>query len=99
MTKLQDLIADRISLKTMGFVVPAPDYSIAHEGSKGVMIETVNLLPDNDVINWITEQRGGHWVMAIWKITTGKLEAFTEEVVPNPHKNSHGLWVYLVRRT
>jgi len=38
-------------------------------------------------------------VMAIWKITTGKLEAFTEEVVPNPHKNSHGLWVYLVRRT
>jgi len=84
---------------SIGFVVPAPDIAIAHEGSKGVMIETVNLLPDNDVINWITEQRGGHWVMAIWKITTGKLEAFTEEVVPNPHKNSHGLWVYLVRRT
>ena len=95
MTKLQDLIADRITLKTMGFVVPTPDIAIAHEGSKGVMIETVNLLPDNDVINWITEQRGCHWVMAIWKITKNG----EEKILSNPHQNSDNFWVYLVRRT
>lgn len=95
MTKLQDLIADRISLKTMGFVVPAPDYSIAHEGSKGVMIECPVWRSDESVLKWIADERGDVWEKPRWIIT----EHGQEKEISNPHKNSHGLWVYLVRRT
>lgn len=94
MTKLQDLITDRISLKTMGFVVPKPDYTIAHEGSKGVMIECPVWRSDESVLKWITEERGGHWEKAEWIITLQGVE----KKMPNPYKNSHGVWAYLVKK-
>ena len=80
---------------SIGFVVPVPDFQISHEGAQGVMIECPAWHSDSTVLEWITKERGGHWVMAIWKIT----RCGVEEILPNPHQNKRGLWVYLVRRT
>ena len=78
----------------IGFIAPSPDYSIAHEGKQGVMIECPVWRSDESVLNWITAERGGKWEKPVWIIT----EHGEEKEVSNPHKNSHQLWAYLVRR-
>ena len=88
-------ILEQGSYSSIGFIVPTPDYSIAHEGNKGVMIECPVWRSDESVLKWITDERGGKWEKPKWIIT----ELGQEKEVSNPHKNSHGLWVYLVRRT
>jgi hypothetical protein len=83
-----------MTLASMGFIVPHPDFFISHRGLKGVVVECVENKTDNDVIDWLSKQLGGNWVMGIWEVTRdGKIDVYS-----NPHKNSHGFWVYLVRR-
>ncbi len=92
MTKLQELLNGHHS--NINFIAPYPDYFIAHSGTKGVMVECPEYHDDIDVLEWIRKEKGGSWIMAIWNVTSNGVE----ETLPNPHQNSHGLWVYLVRR-
>lgn len=95
MTKFQDLLTDRVSLESAGFITPTPpDFEIMHDGAGGVTIESSAKFPDKKVLEWIAEQKGGSWKMVEWKLTVdGK-----EMTYPNPHPNNRGLWVYLVRK-
>ncbi len=79
---------------TSGWIIPTPDFQISYNGNEGVMIECPDQRPDHEVLNWITSQRGGNWVMAIWKVTLGGVE----NTMPNPHLNNRSLWAYLVRK-
>jgi len=90
MTKL-----NRLTHGTRGYIIPAPDFEITFDGTEGVMIECPNDRPDVDVLNWITKQRGGNWIMAIWRVTLGGVES----TLPNPHINNRGFVAYLVRRS
>jgi len=92
MTKMQHLLNGHWS--GIGFITPSPDYSIAHEGSQGVMIECPAWHTNESVLKWITAERGGKWDMVEWIITIDHVE----KTMPNPHKNSHQLWAYLVRQ-
>lgn len=92
MSKMQYLLTGGLS--SAGFIVPAPDFQISHTGQQGVMIECPIQRTDNDVLEWIASQRGGHWVMVIWKVTLGGVE----KTMPNPHLNNRSLWAYLVRK-
>ena len=82
------------SYSSIGFITPSPDYSIAHEGSQGVMIECPAWRTNESVLKWIAAERGGRWKMVEWIIAIDGVE----KTMPNPHKNSHQLWSYLVRQ-
>ena len=79
---------------SIGFVVPVPDFQISHEGAQGVMIECPAWHSDSTVIEWIAKERGGNWEKVEWIITLQGVE----KKMPNPYKNSHKLWAYLVRK-
>lgn len=93
MTKLQDLLNGRFSA---GFVdvVPVPDYEVIHSGAGGVCIQCPTERTQNEVLNWITSEKGGNWIMSIWIKTIKDVV----EVLPNPHQNDKGFWCYLVRK-
>lgn len=82
-----------MTLSSIGFIVPHPDFFISHRGLKGVVVECVDNKTDNEVITWLTERLGGNWVMGIWEVSRNG----EKEILPNPNKNSHGFWCYLVR--
>ena len=75
-------------------ITPSPDFTISFEGKEGVMIECPEQRTDNEVLDWIAYQRGGKWIMSIWRVTLGGVE----RVMPNPHMNNRSLWAYLVRK-
>lgn len=89
MTRLQDILTSPHQ-PIYEEIIPAPDFEISHE----VMIECPTERPDIDVLNWITKQLGGHWIMDIWTETIKD----AVKVLSNPHLNNRGLWAYLVRK-
>ena len=85
-----------MTLPTIGFIAPYPEFFIAHKGAKGTMVECPNYQEFTDVLQWLQNEYGGKWEkIEKWNVTSNGVE----ETLPNPHQNSHGLWVYLVRRS
>ena len=84
-----------------GFTVPLPEISIQHRGMKGTVVECKKNYEFTDVIEWLESECGGKWEkIEKWEVSTRQSDdSFAVEEVSNPHKNSHGFWVYLVRRT
>jgi hypothetical protein len=78
-----------------GFTVPLPEISIQHRGMKGTVVECKKYHEFTDILKWLESEYGGKWEkIEKWNVTSNGVE----ETLPNPHQNSHGLWVYLVRR-
>jgi len=47
-----------------------------------------------EVIEYVNSRYPGDWIVGLWEITMNGEKL----VQPNPHKNNHGMWVWLLKK-
>lgn len=77
----------------LGFIVPLPDFFIAHETNAAVWVQCPEKRSWADVLAYAAQERGDKWQMAIWVDKVNGKQVY----IQNPFPNEFG-WMFKIEK-
>lgn len=95
MSKMQRLLKGEYPVSDTP-IVPRPDVEVEFIGEKTAVVRSVKHLGEWRVVDLVQEKRPGNW---IFPISWNNVIDGDEIEQPNPHINTDGYWVWLLKKT